>query len=643
VTGDGGRMGRDRSSGYEWEALEILDSVLELIAYEDLELKVVWANRAACDSVGMVREELVGRYCYEVWAERTEPCADCPVLRAMETGEPQDVEKWTPDGRAWLIRGYPVRDEAGDIVGAIEVTLDITARKQAEQALKDSEELLRTILDTNPNAVFVVDREGHYILVNEAFAELYHTTPEEMLGKTARDWAEAGELETEHAEQFMAEDAVVIDSGEQRVTLGEPLAQPDGTAKWYQVIKVPLILGGDAKHMLGLLVDVTECKRAEEERERSLVAEREQRLRAETLSEVTLALTSQLSTDAILDEVLRQARRIVPYSAANIALLEGDTLRIVRTRGYELLGVEELVSGLVQPLATVPLDARAIEAREPLVISDTASEPEWQQVKGTEWIRSYLTVPICLGDRVFGMLRLDGDTVDAFSDEDASRLQPLVGAAAIALENAWLYEQARQEIVERKKAEEERAEMEAQLRQSAKMEAVGLLAGGIAHEFNNLLTVIRGNAELGRAQLEASHPLHKELSAIERTATRAAKLTYQLLAFGRRQMLQPQVLDVNLLVCNFAEMFQRSAGERVQVCMELDPDVGEIRADPNGVEQVLMNLAVNARDAMPEGGTLTLRTAAVVLDEVDCLRHGQVGAKPGQYVCVSVCDTGRDG
>jgi len=184
---------------------------------------------------------------------------------------------------------------------------------------------------------------------------------------------------------------------------------------------------------------VEEKQRAEAERERLLVAEREQRLLAETLAEVTLAITSLIGHEAVLDEILRQVQRIVPYSSANITLLEDDTLRVARWRSYEEFGGEELVSSLVQALDDLTVDLDVIQSRQSLVIPDTRQEPRWVVFPETAWIRSYLVIPICLHDQVRGLLRLDGDTPGKFSAEDAKRLQPLANAAAIALENARLF------------------------------------------------------------------------------------------------------------------------------------------------------------------------------------------------------------
>jgi len=215
----------------------------------------------------------------------------------------------------------------------------------------------------------------------------------------------------------------------------------------------------------------------------------------------------------------------------------------------------------------------------------------------------------------------------------------LVSARALFEEGAFTgVLSAFTDITERKRAEEERRQLEAQLRQAQKMEAVGLLTGGVAHEFNNLLTVMQGNAELGLAQVEPGHALHKELSVIQRTAKRAAKLTRQLLAFSRRQVLEPQILDLNRLVTDFSEMLGLIIGEDIEVQVKVAPELRTVFADANAVEQVLMNLALNARDAMPEGGTLTLKTAQVTLDGEYRRSHPDV--KAGDYVRVTVVDTG---
>ncbi len=189
----------------------------------------------------------------------------------------------------------------------------------------------------------------------------------------------------------------------------------------------------------------------------------------------------------------------------------------------------------------------------------------------------------------------------------------------------------KQDISQRKRLEE-------QLYRTQKLDAVGRLAGGMAHDFNNALTVIIGLSELVQESLEAHDPILGRMLAIRQAAAHAAELTRRLLAFSRRQVLQPRILSVNDLVAGMQEMLRRLIGEHIQLTSAFSALRPNIKADPGQLEQVLMNLAVNARDAMPKGGRLTIETANVELDEAYCVEHGP--AKPGQYVMLTVSDTG---
>ncbi len=195
-----------------------------------------------------------------------------------------------------------------------------------------------------------------------------------------------------------------------------------------------------------------------------------------------------------------------------------------------------------------------------------------------------------------------------------------------------------QDVTGRKQAEEARATLEGQLRQAQKMEAIGQLAGGVAHDFNNLLTVILGRSHVLLHRLDPGDPLRRQVDLIQKTAERAAELTRQLLAFGRKQVLQPKVLDLNAVVRGMERMVRRLIGEHIELVTALDSDVGSVLADPGQIEQVILNLAVNARDAMAQGGRLGLETANVLLDEA--FARGNPGARRGRYVRLGITDTG---
>ncbi len=184
----------------------------------------------------------------------------------------------------------------------------------------------------------------------------------------------------------------------------------------------------------------------------------------------------------------------------------------------------------------------------------------------------------------------------------------------------------------------ERRHLEEQLRQSQKMDAIGQLAGGIAHDFNNLLTVIAGRAQLIISRLRPEEPIHRDATLVRATADRAAALTHQLLAFSRKQVLQPQVLDLNAVVAGMEPMLGRLIGENIDLAVIPAVGLGRVKADPGQIEQVIVNLAVNARDAMPEGGRLTVETADVELDAAYASR--QLSVPPGPYVVLAVTDNG---
>src|SRR5262249_18025971 len=183
-----------------------------------------------------------------------------------------------------------------------------------------------------------------------------------------------------------------------------------------------------------------------------------------------------------------------------------------------------------------------------------------------------------------------------------------------------------------------RRRLEAQLLQSRKMESIGRLAGGVAHDFNNLLTAIIGYAQLALDSLPASAQERADLHEIHHAATSAAQLTRQLLAFARQQRIEPRVFDANDLLAGLDKLLRRLIGEDIELVMLAAPDLGLIRADAGQIEQVLINLAVNARDAMPEGGKLTIKTANIQLDQE--YARGHIGVEPGAYVLLVVSDTG---
>jgi signal transduction histidine kinase len=225
-----------------------------------------------------------------------------------------------------------------------------------------------------------------------------------------------------------------------------------------------------------------------------------------------------------------------------------------------------------------------------------------------------------------------------FDEHDLDLAQTLADHAALALSNARLLRAAHDELAQRKRAELELEKTETQLRHAQKMDAVGRLAGGVAHDFNNLLSVILGYTTLMLDEVEPADPLREEIEEVRRAGERARDLTSRLLSFSRRQMLEPRPVDLSSVVEGMQSMLRRLIGASVDLSLLAPHRLGKILADPGQIEQIVMNLAVNARDAMPNGGRLTIETADVELGPAYAEQHAEVA--PGSYVMLAATDTG---
>jgi PAS domain S-box-containing protein len=240
----------------------ILKSLMELVVYQDTEMKIIWANQAACKSAGLNHEELVGRYCYEVWERCSEPWLDCPVKKAMTVGKPQEIEMATPDGRVWNIRGYPVWNDRGHIIGGIEVTLEITARKQAEEALQEAYD----IISKSPAVVFLWKNADGWPV------EFVSDNVESLFGYSAQEFA-SGEIlysQTVYSDDLARVSAEVTtfsqEQGRERFT-HEPyrIVTKSGTIKWVDDrTYIKRDIEGRLTHYQGIVEDITERKQIEE-------------------------------------------------------------------------------------------------------------------------------------------------------------------------------------------------------------------------------------------------------------------------------------------------------------------------------------------------------------------------------------------
>ena len=503
------------------------------------------------------------------------------------------------------------------------------------------------VLEHMQEGVIVLDAQRHIADVNLEAQRLLGLTAAQVVGRPAAQvLADYPDIVAIHRDtmETLLKGQTPLAKGDRGATLREDSPQGSASAEFHVVrdgtrrdfsMRVSPLLDRRAR-MVGSLVvlqEISAFKRAQEELQHRL---RETLL----LNRVIAAATSGQEPNAVLSVICEELARAFDLPQAAFALLSPEGTHLTAVAEYRAEGRPSGLGAII-PLQDNQATQQVLEQRAPLFISNAQTDPRMAQVHDLQRKRgvvSELLVPLLVRDEVLGTLGLDALEAREFSAEEIALAQNVANAAGQALEHARLYAELQRELAERKRAEDEKERLQDQLRQAQKMEAVGLLAGGVAHEFNNLLTVIQGNSELGLQQLQPEQPPYHELSTIQRSARRGAVLTQQLLAFSRRQTLQQRALDLNQLLTDFVSAYSSVIGVQVDTRLELSPGLPPVRGDPGALEQVLMNLTLNARDAMPQGGTLRLATALVHVDDPD--GRGQPGCKPGDYVRLSVIDSG---
>ncbi len=444
--------------------------------------------------------------------------------------------------------------------------LDITERKKAENALRESEKALRTIFDNTHDAIFIHAVDGKVLDVNRKMLELYRVTREQALRSSI-------------AEDFSTPDNPLhrLEDWWHRVLQGESLTfewmakRPNDGSRFDVEVALKRITLGNRKVVLANVRDISIRKAAE-----SVLKESEEKFRA--------------LVEHSIDAIMRFDRHRRLLYANPIAE------RQFRLPAEEISGKTCRELGI--PEAICPLWEEAIDR----VFESGQVQRLEIQLPGGRWT-DWMLMP----------------------ERDET------GHACAVVASA-------RDITDRKRAEEEREKLEEQLRHSQKMEAVGRLAGGVAHDFNNMLGVILGQTELAMAETAPDRPLHARLKEIQTAATRSADLARQLLVFARKQTVAPEVLDLNETVEGMLKMLRRLIGEHLDLVWLPGKDVCRVKVDPSQIDQILANLCVNARDAIESSGTLTIETKNAAFDEAGCAAHED--AAPGEYAVLAVSDDG---
>jgi PAS domain S-box-containing protein len=621
-------------------------------------------------------EELIGRNGVE---DLLTPESRALALQRIERREygPVEMTGLRKDGSTFPLEmeSLPVKFQGRDARRV--ACRNIAERKRAEAELRAKEDDFRRLIEQANDGIFLLRRDGRFLVVNPAFCMMTGYSQEELFQLSVLDTYVPSDRAA--GERRRAD----IRNGLNQ-TFERALLRKDGSTLAVEVSARRL---EDGRHQ-SIVRDITERKRAEAELR---AKEEDYRRLIEQANDGIFLLRRDgrflVANPAICRmtgytrEEMLQLNLLDTYLPAERALGER---RLSDVRSGVNMTFERSMRRQDGTVLAVEISARRLEdGRIQAIARDITERKRAEDALRESDRKSRALLDLSFG--FTGLLSLDGTVLDANrtvlefagierqdvlgrpfwelaawkdSPELQERLRAAVSAAAggemvrfeVPVRAAdgsvhpvdfslkpvrdesgqvvMLIPEGR-DITELKRAGEEKADLQAQLHQAQKMESIGRLAGGVAHDFNNLLTVINGYSRLLLDTLEAGDPLRDSLEEINRAGERAARLTQQLLAFSRKQVLQPRVLDLNCVVRNTRPMLARLMGDDVELCVEPSADAATVCADPHQLEQVLMNLAVNSRDAMPHGGKLSIGTAVV-----------EGGVRPGRHVALAVADTG---
>lgn len=490
------------------------------------------------------------------------------------------------------------------------------------QKIQESEERFRSLSENSPDIIYTLGSDGAFTYVNPAWQRILGHSLAEVVGRYFVDFVKP--------EEFQHYRMIFKQTRKNRTTVQDltgTLLHRNGSERYFSISAAPNYdPDGQFEGIVGTFKDITDRKLAEDALQ--------YRMEFEKLITSISTHFINLPVDRVFSEITQALEQIGTFAGV-------DHCYIFRYQGKgqraEMLCCwpDDGGMGLGNQTRDRLFEGLSwfydrISRQEVFRVQDVMELPSEALKEKNRFqklgIHSIVCVPMVYGGRLIGFLGFDSAKQGKSWSEEILTLVKIIGEI---FANA----------LERQRVEEEKTKLEEQLRQSQKMEAIGRLAGGVAHDFNNMLTGIIGYADLLLLSLDRGHPLVGKVEEIKKAGKRAASLTQQLLAFSRKQLLQPKVLDLNAVVNELKKMLQRLIGEDIILETTLEPEPWPVKVDPNQMGQVLMNLVVNARDALPQGGKIIIRTANSRLDQT----HGRlwgVQLQPGPYVLLAVADNG---
>lgn len=593
---------------------------------------IVDVNKGFTALTGYERVEVIGKSSYEIalWNDPADGEKLLRILLRDRTFREMEVKLRKKDGditstlmsaAVMILHGEP---------HVLAVAKSVDRLQQAEKATRESEAKYRAMVESMRSGVAiydVLDNGNDFIFrdINASAERISKISREQAIGKSLLtvlpNMDKVGLLDAlkrvyqsgapEHLSAFYYEDSL-----------------RNGWRENF-VYKLP------SGEVVVIYEDVTDRMEAEQ-----LARQRTEEL--EAINRLGREVSSSLALDEIVDLGLRVVVPIVHSDCAMLFVRENGDLRL---RG--LVQASEYESKDMFPVHKVGecLCGIAAKGAEPVFCSNIHDDPRctWTECRNAG-LKSLAAIPLIAADEVIGVLALGSFRERDFAKESGF-VQSLAHGLSMGVKNALLFSEVHRhalevetKLAELKHANEARESLQSQLLQAQKMEAIGRLAGGIAHDFNNLLTVMAGYSAMLESQFPENTPQREKLLQIHRAAERASGLTSQLLAFSRRQVLEMRVIDLNSVVVDMEGMLKRLLREDIELLTLCRASPASVTADQDQIGQIIVNLAVNARDAMPDGGKLTIETANVVLDEDYIRTRDEVEAGP--YVMMAISDNG---
>jgi PAS domain S-box-containing protein len=563
---------------------KMIGSLQEGIWVIDKDNLTTFVNTPMAKMLGYTVGEMIGKTLFSFMSEQSTDLAKQNLERRQRgIKEQHEFVLSQKDGAdvIALIETQPLVDDNGNYNGAIAGVIDITERKKIEEKLLESEAKYRHLYETLTQGAVIQDADGKIIDANPAACQILGSTMDQLLGETAYDprWRAIHKDGSPYNPAEMPSN-IVLQTGKPVINAYIGIHRPDkNDYTWNLISSVPRFKDGDTKPSFTVTVftDITTLHLAEKE-----LVESEKRYRS---------LFENMAAGFVLFEVVEDDKG-VPI----------DLIIVTANKGFEI---------------TTGLNIQDVKGKRLLRVLPGVENDD------ADWIGTY------------GKVALSGIPQKV---EQASELlgyhYSVIAYQAGPKQCAVTFT----DITEQKKVAREHEKLQAQLQQAQKMEAIGSLAGGVAHDYNNMLSVIVGYTELALASTELPSSVHADLEEVLSAARRSTNITRQLLAFARKENINPIVINLNDTIEEMLKMIRRLVGEDIDLAWLPDGALWSVNMDPSQIDQILVNLCVNARDAIADVGNLTIETENIFLSENYCSEH--VGAIPGDFIMLAVSDDG---